>query len=90
MKTISILGILVALIPFLGIPSSWKTVLFVVFGIVIFAKAYSIMRDHKGLEEINHSNEVLTVFENEDSEDKDEEGETEESEEKEENQHGDI
>ncbi|MBU4480327.1 hypothetical protein KKG48_02710 [Patescibacteria group bacterium] len=40
MKLISYLGIVVAVIPFLGIPNSWKTVFFVVVGLTIFSQAY--------------------------------------------------
>lgn len=44
MKLIYSLGLVVALIPFLGIPDSWKTTLFFVIGITIFTKAYLIHR----------------------------------------------
>ncbi|MFH1401998.1 MAG: hypothetical protein ABIG87_00010 [Patescibacteria group bacterium] len=39
MKTIASLGVSVAIIPFLGIPVAWKTVIFVIIGITILSKA---------------------------------------------------
>ena len=42
MRIIKILGIVVVIIPFLGVPSSWKAIAFVVLGVVIVAKAFSI------------------------------------------------
>ena len=52
MKLLYSLGIVVAIIPFLGVPSSWKTVVFFVIGITIFMKAYSIYR-HDSVKKIN-------------------------------------
>ena len=50
MKTIYISGIVVAIIPFLGIPSSWKSVLLVALGTIIFVKGYSYYKKDKGSE----------------------------------------
>lgn len=47
MKSIAILGLVVAIIPFLGIPGSWKTVLFFVIGLTIFTKAFLILKKNK-------------------------------------------
>ena len=44
MKIIYIFGLLVALTPFLGIPTSWKTFIFVVLGLTIFAKGFYLYR----------------------------------------------
>jgi len=56
-KTFIILGIIIAIVPFLGIPYSWKTFLFVVIGLGIAITAFFIGKDLKkflGLEK--HSN----------------------------------
>ena len=39
-RTIIILGIVVTVVPFLGFPSSWKTVIFAVLGVAIAAFGY--------------------------------------------------
>mgnify|MGYP001560265761 FL=1 len=41
-KTILWLGILVALLPFLGLPSSWKTAIFFVSGILIAWNSFQL------------------------------------------------
>jgi len=41
-KTIVTLGIIVAVLPFLGFPSSWKNVMFLIFGVSIAALAFRI------------------------------------------------
>lgn len=55
MKLIYSLGLVVALIPFLGVPDAWKTTLFFVIGITIFTKAYLIHRNNNKLKEDNSS-----------------------------------
>ncbi len=40
MKSISYLGLAVAIVPFLGVPNSWKTIFFVIVGLTIFLKIY--------------------------------------------------
>lgn len=47
-KTMLFLGILVAIMPFLGIPSSWKTVAYLVSGIFIAWNSYQINK-HKAV-----------------------------------------
>lgn len=41
MKTIALLGLVVAILPFLGIPVFWKTIIFVILGLVIFGRSFS-------------------------------------------------
>ena len=64
MKTIYSSGLAVAATPFLGIPYSWKTLLLVVLGLVIFAKGYSYYKkskkDVKKLEASFEQNEKST------------------------------
>ena len=43
--TTIVLGILIAIIPFLGIPGTWKTVLFIVLGLVIALIAFFARMD---------------------------------------------
>jgi len=50
MKIIYLSGIFVALVPFLGIPYSWKTLLLVILGLIIFIKGY--LRDRKSRKEV--------------------------------------
>lgn len=47
-KTMLFLGILVAVMPFLGIPSSWKTVVYLLSGIFIAWNSYQINK-HKAV-----------------------------------------
>ena len=47
MKTIYSSGIAVAVTPFLGIPYSWKTLLLVALGLVIFVKGYTYYKKSK-------------------------------------------
>jgi hypothetical protein len=42
-KKIIALGILTALVPFLGFPSSWKNVLFMVLGLAIAGLGYRLL-----------------------------------------------
>lgn len=42
---IIILGILTAIIPFLGIPNLWKTIFFVLAGLAITVSAFSLKRN---------------------------------------------
>jgi len=46
--SILILGIIVVATPFLGVPSPWKTVIFVGAGLTIAALAYLLQRDVGG------------------------------------------
>ena len=55
MKTVYILGLVIAIIPFLGIPYAWKTFLFVLLGLIIFIKAYSFSKkEEETKEKENH------------------------------------
>jgi len=57
-KTIIALGIGVALVPFLGFPSSWKTVIFLLLGVSITVAAsrlFLIGRNFEVLEESEHT-----------------------------------
>ncbi len=47
MKIISVLSILIMILPFLGLPSSFKTILFVLFGGAIFLMSYFANRSYK-------------------------------------------
>lgn len=38
-KTMLLIGILVAIMPFLGFPSSWKTLFYVLFGVILIIAA---------------------------------------------------
>lgn len=40
MKITAILGLFVAILPFLGIPIFWKTIIFVILGITIFGQSF--------------------------------------------------
>lgn len=42
-KKIIALGIVVALVPFLGFPSSWKSVIFAILGLAIAGLSYRIL-----------------------------------------------
>jgi len=47
-KTIIALGMIVALVPFLGFPSSWKNIMFAVLGLTIATlsfRIFSVVRD---------------------------------------------
>ncbi len=53
-RTTAIIGLIIALIPFLGFPSSFKTVLLVIIGIVLLYvgfKEYRLVEDAKRLSE---------------------------------------
>jgi len=39
-----VLGILLVLVPFLGVPEGWKTIMIVVFGSVLVVLGYSLRR----------------------------------------------
>ena len=45
-KLIITFGVIVAIVPFLGFPSSWKTFLFAVLGSAIAFTAYYVLREH--------------------------------------------
>ena len=38
-KTILLIGILTVLMPFLGFPSTWKTVFYIIFGVILIIMA---------------------------------------------------
>jgi len=52
-KTIFLLGLLVIILPFLGLPSSWKTVASVIIGLSLISLAYAFREPKKStVEEI--------------------------------------
>ncbi len=44
MKSLSISGILIALIPFLGFPGKWETIFFVILGLYVFGRSFYLFR----------------------------------------------
>jgi len=46
-KTITALGMLVALLPFLGFPSSWKGVIFAILGLTISTLSFRMLTQSK-------------------------------------------
>jgi hypothetical protein len=48
-RTIFILGIWTAILPFLGFPNSWKKILFLLSGGLIAYLAYQLYREKKGV-----------------------------------------
>jgi flagellar biosynthesis component FlhA len=46
-RTIIILGIIIAITPLLGFPSSFKNFIFISFGLIISLTAYLILREQK-------------------------------------------
>jgi len=48
-RTIFILGLWTAILPFLGFPNSWKKVLFLITGLFIAYLAYLLYREKKGV-----------------------------------------
>lgn len=62
MKMISTLGAVVALVPFLGIPTPAKTVILFVIGSVIFVRSFLIQRAKKeNVSEVFKQNEPISV-----------------------------
>lgn len=59
-KTIIALGIVVALVPFLGFPSSWKSIIFAAVGLAIAALAFRMLA-HPRIP-ISPENEEHTTF----------------------------
>jgi hypothetical protein len=49
-RTIIVLGIIIALTPFLGFPSGFKTFLYVVFGLTISILTYLLLREQRYIE----------------------------------------
>jgi hypothetical protein len=49
-RTIIVLGIIIALTPFLGFPSGFKTFLYVVFGLTISFLTYLLLREQRYVE----------------------------------------
>lgn len=49
-KTIVALGVLVALLPFLGFPSSWKNIIFLILGASISAIAFRVYAENRVIE----------------------------------------
>ncbi len=47
-KILIALGVVVAIIPYLGFPSSWKNVIFLVLGVAIAAVAFRLYVDTRG------------------------------------------
>ena len=48
-RTIFILGLWVAILPYLGFPNSWKKILFLLAGLAIAYLAYLLYRQSKGI-----------------------------------------
>jgi hypothetical protein len=48
-RTIIVLGVIVALIPYSGFPSSWKTIFFLLCGIGIVVLGYQLDKEIKRL-----------------------------------------
>ncbi|HXK35281.1 MAG TPA: hypothetical protein VJ103_02155 [Candidatus Paceibacterota bacterium] len=46
-KIVLFLGVLNILVPFLGLPSAWKTALFILIGLSLIALAYSLREAKK-------------------------------------------
>ncbi|MFA5778463.1 MAG: hypothetical protein WC870_03205 [Candidatus Paceibacterota bacterium] len=46
-RMLLILGVWVAILPFLGFPSSWKDLLFVLSGIILIYFSYTLYKDSK-------------------------------------------
>lgn len=61
-KTILALGIAVALLPFLGFPSSWKNILFALLGGSIAVLAYRIMARSRPISQKETQHEHQTVL----------------------------
>ena len=54
-KTIISLGIVVALVPFLGFPSSWKNIVFLLLGLGIALTAFRLYLVARSVEELEES-----------------------------------
>lgn len=50
-RTVIILGLLVAILPFLGFPNSWRTPLFALLGLLISVLAFLIRNEAQGKKE---------------------------------------
>ena len=46
-RTFLILGVWTAILPYLGFPSSWKSVLFTLTGLSLIYLSYAMYQDHK-------------------------------------------
>ena len=46
LKTILGLGVIVAILPFLGFPSAWKNIMFAGIGLLIMFFAYRVLLEH--------------------------------------------
>lgn len=64
-RMLIILGVLVAIMPFSGFPSSWRTVFFLIFGISIIVLAYQIDKLIKHLKK-DKENELTSFIDNRD------------------------
>ena len=65
-KTLLIIGVWVVILSFLGFPSSWRTVLFVITGLAIMYLAYLFYLEFKtrSSKDINHSKTFVDNIEN--------------------------
>ena len=52
-RTLLFLGIWVAILPYLGFPYEWKTILFVITGLMLMYLGYEIYKKHKIVESRN-------------------------------------
>ena len=59
-KVIIILGVLILIIPLLGIPHSWKNVLTVILALIVIGTAFSVNSSYESLKKkILNSNEKI-------------------------------
>lgn len=49
-RTFLILGVWVAILPYLGFPSTWKNILFTLTGLIIIALSYTSYKEQKAKE----------------------------------------
>ena len=62
-RMLVILGVLVAIMPFSGFPSSWRTIFFLIFGVSIIVLAYQI---DKIIKHLKKENELTSFVDNRD------------------------
>ncbi len=62
-RTLLIIGLLVAVLPFLGFPNSWRKVFFVILGFALVYLAYLFYKQAKARMSIN-SNHSKTFVDN--------------------------
>lgn len=61
-RLILILGILVALMPFLGFPTSWKNFFYFVFGLGVATLSFLMARHKRIGKKIHHKKDKSVVF----------------------------